>query len=116
MLTAGYTCALRADPQHGGDGSDRVGRPRQVYRDVTHPRDNRPDPPAGQTGFDVVPERPPVVTFVLLVFVVVIASATAHLFRVFLREIIRLYADRTDPTTASTKLSTATLFVLASAS
>ena len=116
VLAAGSTCALRAGPQHGADGSDGIGRPRQVYSGVTHPRDNRPDPPSGQTGFDVVPERPPLVTFVLLVFVVVIASATAHLFRVFLREIIHFYSDRTDPTTASTKLSTATLFVLATAS
>ena len=55
-------------------------------------------------------------TFLLFVFVVVVASVTAHLFRVLLREIIRFYSDRTDPTTASTNLSTAALFVIATAS
>lgn len=55
-------------------------------------------------------------TFVLFLVVVLLASTTAHMFKLFLREIIRFYSDRTDPTTASTKLTTATLFVLATAS
>lgn len=83
---------------------------------MSQSRDNRPDPPEGQTGFDVTPERPAVVTFVLVVFVVLVASTIAHLFRLFLRDVIRFYSDRTDPTTASTKLSSATLFVLATSS
>ena len=83
---------------------------------VSQSRDNRPDPREGQTGFDVVPERPAVVTFVLVVFVVLVASTIAHLFRLFLRDVIRFYSERTDPTAASTKLSSAMLFVLATSS
>ena len=80
------------------------------------PRASRPHPPAGQTGFDVPPARPPIVTFLLFLVVVVLASTIAHLFREFLSSVIRFYSDRSDPTTASTKLSTATLFVVATAS
>jgi CIC family chloride channel protein len=56
------------------------------------------------------------VTFVLFLFVVLLASTTAHLFRLFLRHVIRFYSHRTDPTVASTKLHTAVLFVVATAS
>ncbi len=55
-------------------------------------------------------------TFVLFLFVALVASATAHLFKSALRQIIRFYSDRSDPTTASAELGTATLFVLATAS
>ena len=55
-------------------------------------------------------------TFVLFLFVVLVASATADLFKSALRQIIRFYSDRSDPTTASAGLGTATLFVLATAS
>ena len=55
-------------------------------------------------------------TFVLFLFVVLLASATAHLFKSALHHVIRFYSDRSDPTTASAELGTATLFVVATAS
>jgi CIC family chloride channel protein len=56
------------------------------------------------------------VTFVLFLFVVLVASATAQLFKSALRLVIRFYSDRTDPTTASANLSRVSLLVLATAS
>jgi CIC family chloride channel protein len=76
---------------------------------------DRPGPPSGRTGFDVAPARPPAVTFLLFLIVVLLASTTAHVFKIFLRNVIRFYSDRTDPTTASAHIGTATLFVLATA-
>ena len=97
-------------------GEDQFGCQRRVRLVVKAVRPDRPDPPSGKTGFHVSPARPPFVTFVLFLVVVVVASATAHVFRLFLREVLRFYSDRSDATAASTKLSTATLFVLATAS
>ncbi len=87
-----------------------------VGKSVSRSRGGRPDLPTGQTGFDVSPSRPPVVTLALFVLVVLIASTTAHVFRLFLRDVIRFYSDRTDPTTASAHLGTVVLFVLATVS
>lgn len=97
-------------------GEVQFGHQRRVRVGVTGARGNRPDPPSGQTGFDVAPARPPLVTFMLFVFVVFVASTIAHLFRLFVREVIHFYSDRSGPTTASAKLSTATLFVLTTTS
>lgn len=79
-------------------------------------RANRPDPPSGRTGFDVSPERPPLVTFALLLIVAFLASAIAHFFKLFVHQVIRFYSNRTGPTAASAKLDSAILFVLATSS
>ena len=48
--------------------------------------------------------------------VVLVASTAAHLFKSFLRQVIRFYSDRTDPTVASARLGTLTLFLVATSS
>jgi len=83
---------------------------------VNRPRASRPRPPSGRTGYDVSPHRPPLVTLLLFVFVVLVASATAQVFKSILLRLIRFYSDRADPTTASAELGWVTLFVLATAS
>ena len=47
------------------------------------------------------PHRPRLLTLLLFAFVVVVASVTAHVFKSILLRLIRFYADRADPTTAS---------------
>ena len=62
------------------------------------------------SGFDVRPDRPGVVTGVLLVFVVVVAAVFAHYFRDSLRWAIELYADRSSTTGAARRLSQIVVF------
>ena len=62
-----------------------------------------------RSGFDVRPSRPAVVTALLFVVVVFLASGIAYVFRWALRRIVDLYAGRADPTRAAGSLHSVTL-------
>ncbi|HEX4982900.1 MAG TPA: chloride channel protein, partial [Ilumatobacteraceae bacterium] len=66
---------------------------------------NRPRVGAAPTGFDVLPDRSPATTFVLLVAVVIAAAGFAHLFRESALWIIERYAGHREPTRAAESLA-----------
>ena len=55
-------------------------------------------------------------TFVLFLFVALVASATAHLFKSALRQIVRFYSGTIRSEDGSAEIGTASLFVLATVS
>jgi CIC family chloride channel protein len=67
------------------------------------------------TGFDVVPQRPAVLTVCLFAAVVFVATGFAHLFRDAIHRVLEWYGDSTDPTAVADSLHVAVVFGIVTA-